>query len=130
MAKIITLDDNYSTTKLLYKIIDDEYLDENGKIKEEYKWNINNLEFNIQHSKLIGSLEDKFETVLFLPEGEGRKGEGGLRTKGYFKKSFKDKPFINIVTIVFNGKQFLEENVQSVINQTYDTLEYIKKVHI
>ena len=37
--------------------------------------------------------QDKFETVLFLPEGEGRKGEGGLRTKGYFKKSFEDKHY-------------------------------------
>lgn len=33
--------------------------------------------------------EDKFETMLFLPEGENRKGEGGLRTKGYFKHSYK-----------------------------------------
>ncbi|KOR27390.1 hypothetical protein TI05_19120 [Achromatium sp. WMS3] len=31
--------------------------------------------------------EDKFETVLFLPEGEGRQGEGGLRVQGYFKQS-------------------------------------------
>ena len=31
--------------------------------------------------------EGKFETVLFLPEGEARQGEGGLRTQGYFKTS-------------------------------------------
>ena len=29
----------------------------------------------------------KFDTCLFLPAGEGRQGEGGLRTKGYFKFS-------------------------------------------
>ena len=33
---------------------------------------------------------DKFETPLSLPEGEGRKGEGGLRTKGSFKHSYKN----------------------------------------
>ena len=33
---------------------------------------------------------DKFETLLFLPEGEGRKGEGGLRTKGLFKHSYRN----------------------------------------
>jgi len=33
--------------------------------------------------------EGKFETVLFLPEGEARQGEGGLRTQGYFKTSLK-----------------------------------------
>jgi glycosyltransferase involved in cell wall biosynthesis len=75
--------------------------------------------------EIINSPEDKFETVLFLPEGEGRKGEGGLRTKGYFKKSFEDKPLISIITVVFNGEKFLEETIQSVINQTYDNVEYI-----
>lgn len=40
----------------------------------------------------------------FFPEGEDRKGEGGLKTKGYFKKTFKDKPLISIVTVVFNGE--------------------------
>ena len=33
-------------------------------------------------------VEDKFETVLFLPEGEARQGEGGLRTQGCFKTRF------------------------------------------
>jgi len=100
-------------------------LNEDGRIKEECKWNINNLEFNIQNSKLIGNPEDKFETVLFLPEGEDRKGEGGLRTQGYFKKSYKNKPLISIITVVYNGEQFLEETIQSVINQSYDNMEYI-----
>jgi len=117
MADVICLDKNYSTTRMLYKIVDNECLDENGKIKEECKWNINN-------SKLIRNPEDKFETVLFLLEGEGRKGEGGLRTKGYFKKSYKNKPLMSIITVVFNGEKYLEETIQSVINQTYDNVEY------
>jgi glycosyltransferase involved in cell wall biosynthesis len=69
--------------------------------------------------------EDKFEAVLFLPEGEARQGEGGLRTQGYFKTSLESKPLITVVTVVFNGEQFLEETIQSVINQTYDNIEYI-----
>jgi glycosyltransferase involved in cell wall biosynthesis len=68
---------------------------------------------------------DKFESVLFLPETEGRKGEGGLRTKGYFKKSYKNKPLSSIVTVVFNGEKYLEQTIQSVINQSYDNVEYI-----
>jgi len=69
--------------------------------------------------------EDKFESVLFFPAGEGRQSEGGLRTQGYFKTSLPDKPLITIVTVVFNGDKFLEETIQSVINQTYDNVEYI-----
>ena len=125
MNKMVCLDERYSTTRMLFKIVNDECLKKDRKIKEECKWNINNLEFNIKNSKLIGNSEDKFETVLFLPEGEGRKGEGGLRTKGYFKKSYKDKPLISIITVVFNGEKFLEETIQSVINQSYDNVEYI-----
>jgi len=69
--------------------------------------------------------EDRFESFLFLPEGERRKVEGGLRTKGFFKKSLPDKPLITIVTVVFNGEEYLEKTMLSVINQTYDNVEYI-----
>jgi len=69
--------------------------------------------------------EDKFESFLFLPKGEARKGEGGLRTKGYFKKSLPDKPLITIITVVFNGENHLEETMLSVLNLTYDNVEYI-----
>jgi GT2 family glycosyltransferase len=81
--------DKYSSSaRLLCKIVNDECLMLNGKIKDECKFNINNPKLKIQNSKLIGKSEDKFETMLFLPEGERRKGEGGLRTKGYFKFSY------------------------------------------
>ncbi len=34
-------------------------------------------------------------------------------------------PLITVVTVVFNGAQFLEETIQSVIHQTYPNIEYI-----
>jgi glycosyltransferase involved in cell wall biosynthesis len=37
----------------------------------------------------------------------------------------KNKPLISIVTVVYNGAEFLENTIKSVINQTYDNLEYI-----
>ena len=83
--------------KIQYKFIDDKYLDKNGFISNDYKFQVNFPELNIKDSKIIGKPEEKFVTNLFLPIGEGRKGEGGLRTKGYFKFSYKkvdDKWFI------------------------------------
>ena len=35
------------------------------------------------------------------------------------------KPLISIITVVFNGEDFLEETILSVINQTYENIEYI-----
>jgi len=97
MNSTICVDERYSTTRLATK----------------------------QKPEIVNKFEDKFETVLFLPEGERQKGAGGLRTKGYFKKSYEDKPLVSIITVVFNGEKYLEETIQSVINQGYDNVEYI-----
>jgi glycosyltransferase involved in cell wall biosynthesis len=69
--------------------------------------------------------DNKYEPILFLPEAAGRQGIGGLRTQGYFKATFDNKPLITIITVVFNGAKYLEETILSVINQTYDNVEYI-----
>lgn len=52
--------------------------------------------------------------------------EGGLRIKGLFnKKSEPDRPLLSIITVCFNSEKYLEQTIQSVINQTYDNIEYI-----
>ena len=97
MTNTLCLDKNFSTTRLLTN------------------------EMPLVNNKST----DKFETTLFLVEGKNRKGEGGLRSQGYFKKSYDDKPLVSIITVVFNGKKYLEETIQSVLSQTYDNVEYI-----
>lgn len=36
-----------------------------------------------------------------------------------------NKPLISVITIVLNGKQFVEKTINSVLNQDYDNVEYI-----
>lgn len=78
--------------------------------------------------------EAKLESTLNLPENNNRKGEGGLRKKGYYKiigkqsnneKSINKSPVVTIVTVVFNGEKHLEKTIKSVIGQTYKNIEYI-----
>lgn len=69
--------------------------------------------------------EDYFESIIFLPKNSDRQDEGGLRTKGYFKKNLKLEPLVTIITVVFNGEEFIKEAINSVLSQTYSNIEYI-----
>ena len=60
MNNIICLDKNYSTTRLVTK----------------------------EKPETLNNLNDKFKSCWFFPANEGRVAEGGLRGKGYFKKSY------------------------------------------
>ena len=51
--------------------------------------------------------------------------EGGLRTKNFFKKSITGKPLISIITVTYNCKNLLERTIKSVLNLSYDNIEFI-----
>ena len=51
--------------------------------------------------------------------------KGGLRIKGFLKKSQIDKPLISIITAVYNNEKYLEECIKSLHKQNYDNIEHI-----
>jgi len=50
---------------------------------------------------------------------------GGLKTKGIEKISKDREPLISIITVVYNGEKHIEQTINSVLNQTYNNIEYI-----
>ncbi len=51
--------------------------------------------------------------------------EGGLRLQGKYKQSIENKPLVTVITVVYNNEKTLERCIESVLNQTYDNIEYI-----
>ena len=70
---------------------------------------------SLNNAELQGSSKSEITVV----------SEGGLRMQNNRKPSQADSPLVSIITIVYNGEEFLEQTIQSVINQSYENIEYI-----
>ena len=51
--------------------------------------------------------------------------QGGLWLKKNFKKSYAGKPLITIITVTLNCKDLLERTIKSVLNLSYENIEFI-----
>jgi glycosyltransferase involved in cell wall biosynthesis len=79
----------------------------------------------------------KFDRMLVVLPHPRQKEAGGLRTQGYFKVNGGQSEdsqgnnradghaLITVITAVFNGIDTIEQSILSVINQSYDNIEYI-----
>ncbi len=54
-----------------------------------------------------------------------KKISGGLRKGGILKKDKKNLPLISIITVALNSKKFLQQSINSVLNQSYKNYELI-----
>jgi glycosyltransferase involved in cell wall biosynthesis len=45
--------------------------------------------------------------------------------KGKILSKSNEIPLVSIITVVYNGEKYLEQTIESVINQTYKNIEYI-----
>lgn len=63
--------------------------------------------------------------LLKTPDTEHKISEGGLRLKGRFKSDSETNPLITVVTVVFNGAEYLEDTIKSVVGQRCDNVEYV-----
>jgi glycosyltransferase involved in cell wall biosynthesis len=73
---------------------------------------------NLVHS--TGVVSSDLSSILASSLGSS----GGLRKNGFLKNSAAG-PLVTVVTVTFNAQEMLEATILSVIEQTYDNIEYI-----
>lgn len=64
-------------------------------------------------------------TQLMLSRGGEHRIAGGLRYKGCYKKARQNLPLVTIITVAADAEKTIEQSILSVLEQTYENIEYI-----
>ena len=63
---------------------------------------------------------------LSYPDLTGKRiAQGGLRRLGMFNHTLPELPLVTIITVCLNSAKTMEQCIQSVLQQTYENIEYI-----
>lgn len=96
------------------------FLNTNLKSKSEKS---SNTRSSLNISKVSNICNDNDAFQYTLPRNAYRKAEGGRRL--LLNDSNLTKTNLTVITVVFNNVKFIEQTIQSVINQQRNGLEYI-----
>jgi len=63
---------------------------------------------------------------LIYPDNTGKRAaQGGMRTRNTYKHSISEKPLVTIITVCLNSSKTIDQCIDSVLQQTYENIEYI-----
>lgn len=117
MIDIICLDENYATTRLVVKSLQNHTKHNSSKLhgglrsKGYFKYSYtkkNARQINSWHIQKDNQLEESANLLHPL-----------------YKDIQHNLPLITIITVVYNGATHIEETIQSVISQSYQNIEYL-----
>ena len=86
------------------------------------------LECDVTFTKDLGArlpaLAERSLEAWYVSES-GFSSRGGLRERGFRKTGAAQPSLISVIIVVYNGARYLEQALQSVINQTYGNVELL-----